>query len=425
MEHFGWVCSRCSATFGLADIRYTCGCCPHGGRLTLALDYQRLGAGHAPGDTVLLDEPSMWRYRRLLPVTESLSTSWVALPVGWTPLYRADKLGKQLGLAELFIKNEALNPTGSLKDRASALVVAKAMELGERTVATASSGNAAAALAGLCAATGLRCLVFVPERTPASKLAQLAAYGATVVRVRGDYDTAVELSLAASAEWGWYCRNTAVNPYTAEGKKTAALEILEQLGWKSPDAVLVPVGDGNILVGLYRGFVDALAMGWINQLPRLIGVQSDAAAALYEAWHRGGTEVVPTRAATVADSISVGNPQDGYRALQAVRDTNGVLTTVPESEIVPTARWFTQQTGVLAEPASAVTVAALPRLLRERHIRRDERMVIVHTGHGLKTLDVVMAGSPRARVVEPTLDALRSFITDHHGGEPAFVPANG
>jgi threonine synthase len=337
-------------------------------------------------------EFSMWRYTELLPAGQVARPS---LPVGWTPLYQPERLATRVGIANLYLKNETVNPTGSLKDRASALVTAVALEAGEQVVVTASSGNAAAALAAMTAASGLRCVVFVPAATPVTKLGQIEAYGACLIRVDGDYDTTVELSRAAADKWGWYCRNTAVNPYTAEGKKTAALEIVEQLGWQSPDVVVVPVGDGNILTGLSRGFADAHALGWIDRLPRLIGVQSSAAPALWHTWADGQEW---SSAVSTADSINVGKPQDRARAVVAVRDTGGAFVLVEEDSLTNAVGQLARDTGVLAEPASASVVAALPRLLTDGVIDRSERVVLVCTGSGLKTIGgpAVSTGAVRA-----------------------------
>jgi threonine synthase len=327
--------------------------------------------------------------------------------VGWTPLYHAERLGRQLGLSQLYIKDDGRNPTGSTKDRASAVVVAKALELGEPTVATASSGNAAAALAGLGAAAGLRTVIFVPQSAPEAKVAQLLIYGATVLLVEGSYDDAFELCLAACKEWGWYCRNTGYNPHTAEGKKTCALEIAEQLGWDAPDTILVAVGDGNIIAGLHRGFQDALALGWIVRMPRLIGVQAAAAAALERAWHAGAADVIPERAETLADSINVGLPRDGFRALRAVRASGGMYLAVEDEAILHALGVLARSTGIFTEPAGAAPFAALFALAERGEIRPDERVVVVNTGNGLKDIRAAARAAHAPYRVAPSLDAVR------------------
>lgn len=343
----------------------------------------------------------MWRYRRLLPLY--LDGRRVSRPdVGWTPLVPAPRLANTLGLRELWVKDEGRNPTGSLKDRASALVVARAHELGERVLCTASSGNAAVSLAACAAAAGVRAVAFVPDTTPSTKLTQLKLYGAAVQLVEGGYEAAVAASYAASAEQGWYCRSTAYNPYTAEGKKTVALEISEQLKWAAPDAVLVPAGDGNIVVGVERGFADAAAMGWISRVPRIIAVQSEAAPALRDAWVAGETEVAARPATSSAESINVALPQDGYRALRAVRASGGAVAAVPDEALPAATSTLARSAGIFAESASVVGVAALPALLASGVVGHHERIVLLSTGRGLHApaLD-----GPRDRLTRPAAAA--------------------
>ncbi|SES35030.1 L-threonine synthase [Lentzea xinjiangensis] len=409
MPGFVWSCARCAATFPPGGVTYTCPRCGDG-RLGMALS-----PASAASARVRTDVPTMWRYADLLPLADSPEVRRVAtaLPVGWTPLHAVPRLGAETGVADLWLKNDAANPTGALKDRASSLVVAAALVRGEQVVATASSGNAAASLAGVAAATGITCVTFVPTGTPPAKIAQLSVLGARVVVVSGSYEDAVALCWSACVEWGWYCRSTGVNPFTAEGKKTVALEICEQLGWSVPDAVVVPVGDGNIITGVHRGFADALAAGWISRLPRLIGVQAAGASVLAEAWRTGedAPVVVPGRGAgTIADGIAVADPQDALRALAAVRTTGGTMTTVTEEEILVAVHRTSATTGVFPEPSSATAVAALPALLADGHLAAGERVVLINTGSGLKAVDrVAGAGTPVLRCA-PSLRELSSVL---------------
>jgi threonine synthase len=290
------------------------------------------------------------------------------------------------------------------------VVVARALELGQRIVAAASSGNAAAALAGLGAAADLRCIIFVPQSAPEAKVAQLLVYGATVLLVEGSYDDAFELCLAACKEWGWYCRNTGYNPHTTEGKKTCALEIAEQLGWDAPDTVLVAVGDGNIITGLHRGFQDALALGWIDHMPRLIGVQSAAAPALYHAWRAGAAEVTPDRAETLADSINVALPRDGFRGLRAVHATGGMYVAVEDQAILDAIGVVARSTGIFTEPAGAAAFAGLFALVERGEIGPDERVVVVNTGNGLKDIRAAARTAEPPRHIAPTLEAVRLAV---------------
>jgi threonine synthase len=427
---YHWKCSRCGATYPPDAIRYTCPRCGEAAVLDMLPDYAAIAYSWGRDGLVADSRRSIWRYRPLLPLeretgdrgqgigdgTREASSSNVKpldaslASVGWTPLYHAERLGSQLGLSQLYVKDDGRNPTGSTKDRASAVVVARALELGEPTVATASSGNAAAALAGLGAAAGLRTMIFVPHSAPEAKVAQLLIYGATVMLVEGSYDDAFELCLAACKEWGWYCRNTGYNPHTAEGKKTCALEIAEQLGWDAPETVLVAVGDGNIISGLHRGFQDALALGWIERMPRLIGVQAAAAPALERAWRAGAVDVTLDRAETLADSINVGLPRDGFRALRAARATGGMYVAVEDEAILSAIAVLARSTGIFTEPAGAAPFAGLFALAERGEIRPDERVVVVNTGNGLKDIRAAarVAGAPYR--VAPSLASVRTVL---------------
>lgn len=418
MRHYSWSCSRCGTTYGAEEARYACPRCGPMACLDMRPDYGRIGAIWGRERLAADPRPSLWRYGPLLPLASAtcapagpLSNAMGALSsVGWTPLFSAGRLGEALGVPRLLIKDDGRNPTGSLKDRASAVVLARAREAGEATVATASSGNAAAALAGLGAAVGAECIIFVPQSAPAAKVAQLLIYGATVLLVEGSYDDAVELCLAACAAWGWYNRSTGYNPHTAEGKKTCALEICEQLGWEAPDTVVVAVGDGNILTGLHRGFEDALALGWITHMPRLVGVQAAAAPALYAAWRAGAADVAPAPATTLADSINVGLPRDGYRALRAIRATGGLCVAVEEEAILHAMGSVARASGLFTEPAGATAFAGLIALADAGAIGRDERVVVVNTGNGLKDIRAAMGVAGAAQRVAPTLDAVRAAL---------------
>ncbi len=421
MSNYTWICSRCSTSYDADEVRYTCPQCGVHANLTMQPDYARIGAGWQRED--LADDPrhSLWRYGPLLPLApptwaagSPFSASLGALSsVGWTPLLGAGRLATELGLARLLIKDEGRNPTGSLKDRASAVVLARADELHEQTVATASSGNAAAALAGLSAAAGRPCVIFVPASAPEAKITQLLVYGATVLLVEGSYDQAVDLCQAACASWGWYNRSTGTNPLTAEGKKTCALEICEQLNWQAPETVIVAVGDGNILTGLWRGFADALGLGWISQLPRLIGVQAAAAPALANAWQSGAADVSMAPATTLADSINVGLPRDGWRALQALRANNGMCLTVGEEAILEALTRVARCSGIFVEPAAATAFAGLFQLVAAGQVRPDERVVVVSTGTGLKDVRAAARSVGKPLRVAPQLEAVAAALVGH------------
>ncbi len=337
-------------------------------------------------------DTSIWRYKPLLPVEPDAEVP--PLQIGWTPIYATPRLGAELGLPHLWVKDDGRNPTASFKDRASVIAVVKAQERGAAIITTASTGNAAAALSGICASVGQANVIFVPEKAPPAKVAQLLAYGATVMLVRGTYDDAVELCLQAADAYGWYNRTTGFNPYMSEGKKTASLEICEQLGWQAPDRIFVSVGDGCIIGGLHKGLKDLMALGWIEKMPKLMGVQAAGSNYLAEAWERG--EDVLTKPAidaqTAADSISAGLPRDRLKAMAAVKETGGAYITVSDEEILAAIPALARGSGVFAEPAGAAAYAGLVKAVDHGMVSADERIVVLNTGSGLKDVNGAMRG---------------------------------
>ncbi|HRE47024.1 MAG TPA: threonine synthase [Aggregatilineales bacterium] len=407
-------CPVCKATYAPNTIPYTCPACGEVGALDMVYDYAALRRDLTPATISAHQEWTMWRYRPLLPVIDD--TYIPPLPVGWTPLVPAPRLAERFGLAEVWLKDDGRNPTASLKDRASAMVVARAREIGADAITTASSGNAAAALAGVCASVGLRPVIFVPKTAPQAKVTQLLIFGARVFLVDGTYDDAFDLSVKAAHEFGWYCRNTGMNPYTTEGKKTAAFEIAEQLGWYAPDAMLVSVGDGNIIAGQYKGFYDLHQLGWIDHMPRLIGVQAAGSAPFVRAWEAGrDPATMPLeRPKTIADSISVGFPRDRVKGMRAVRATNGAYLAVSDAAILAAIPDLARATGVFAEPAAATAYAGLKNALEHGMVRRGERVVVLITGSGLKDIASAIRSAEsegaKAETILPTLAAVREAM---------------
>lgn len=411
MNHLlGLRCTLCGAEYAPHEIDYVC---PHHGDAGIVdaiYNYVGIAAATSPAALAASGDTSMWRYRPLLPIATDAAAP--PLHVGGTPLYRAAALGAQLGLPNLFVKDDGRNPTASFKDRASALVLMKAQEQGASIVTTASTGNAGAALAGLAASTGQRTVIFAPKTAPPAKVAQLQTYGATVLLVDGNYDAAFDLCLAASKEFGWYCRNTGYNPYTVEGKKTAAFEICEQLQWQAPDAIFVSVGDGNIITGLHRGLQDLLALGWIDRLPKLMAVQASGSSAIYNAWASGADIITPVHATTVADSIAADLPRDGLRALRAIRQTHGKAIQVTDAEILAAIPLLARLTGVFAEPAGAAALAGLQAEMKDQGsaIAAEATVVLMITGNGLKDIGSAMKASGQATIIEPTLAAVKKAL---------------
>jgi threonine synthase len=383
-------CVLCGTIYDPANITYTCPACGPLGVLGVHYDYEQI-APHISRATLAEDhDPGIWRYRALLPISYSHKVK-PPLAIGWTPLYQVERLRSYLGMSDLWLKDDTRNPSASLKDRASIIAV---MLAEGRTVACASTGNAASSLAVQAAAVGLPCYIFVPHNAPRAKIMQLLMCGATVFAVQGSYDDAFDLCIEACNAFGWYNRNTGYNPYLVEGKKTVGLEIAEQMGWQVPDSILVPTGDGCIISGVYRGFEDLYRLGMIDRIPRLIAVQAEGSPAMVRALEGDGI-VRPFPAKTIADGISVGLPRNGAMAVRMIRASGGFGITVSDEEILAAEKALARLTGVFAEPSGAASYAGLLRLLNEGKIARDERVVLLVTGSGLKSIDAVVetAGS--------------------------------
>lgn len=422
MNHIlGYQCSLCGAEYAYApkEIIYACPKCGESGNLDMVLDYAAINRATSPEKIATQKDNSLWRYLPLLPVSEPGYADTPLRTAGGTPLIHAPRLAAELGLRSLHIKDDGRNPTASFKDRASAVVVARALELGIQTITTASSGNAAAALAGMAASVGLPNVIFVPHTAPPAKVAQLLMFGAQVFLVNGNYDDAVDLSLQAAHEFGWYCRSTGYNPFTAEGKKTAAFEIAEQFAnlqssshfWSVPDYLFVSVGDGNIINGIWKGFRDLLALDWIERVPKLIGVQAEGAPAVYELWKSGGEKLKAYPAETLADSISVGLPRDGVRAARAARETGGRYLTVSDDEILEAMRQLARRAAVFAEPAAATTYAGLAKAVQQNFLAPNASAVVVSTGSGLKDVKSALRAAGEATRIEPNLSALKTALS--------------
>lgn len=320
------------------------------------------------------------RWRAVLPI--DAGTPSIPLLIGDTPLYDSKAVAKETGFKRVWIKDDGRNPSASFKDRAGAAALMRAMNLGIDTIVCASTGNAASSLSCLAAAVKVRTLIFVPASAPEAKIAQLLVFGANVFAVDGSYDDACALSEKATREFGLYNRNTGLNPFTREGKKLCAYETAWQLGWDVPDYMIVAVGDGNIISGIAKGFVELKALGLTKQVPKMIAAQSDKSNAIARALKSGKLE--PVRATTVADSISVDMPQDGDMAVHYVNKTNGFGVEVSDSEILDAIPWLARQAGVFAEPAAACAVAALRKCSKENLIPKDARVGVLVSGNGLK-----------------------------------------
>ncbi|MFL6214858.1 MAG: threonine synthase [Blastocatellia bacterium] len=406
----GFKCFECAREFR-GEVNYVCPAC--GGNLDVLYDYEAVGARLTKARLAADRNLSMWRYRPLLPVDDSSAVP--PLTVGWTPLYDCPPLAARFAIKQLFVKDDGRNPTASFKDRPSALAAVKAAEAHAHVITTASSGNAGCALAGMCASLRMRSVIFVPASAPAAKVAQLVVYGATVVLVEGSYDDAYDLCLAAAARFGWYQRSTGFNPYTREGKKTAALEICEQLDWQVPDKVIVSVGDGNIISGLWKGFCDFNRLGFIDRLPQMIGVQAEGSAAIVDAVNSDGV-VRAVAAHTLADSINVSQPRDARAAVRAIQDSGGCGIKVTDEEILAAIVQLARTTGVFAEPAAAAGFAGLVKLADASAMTSDERVLLMLTGNGLKDIESARRAVGEPLRVRPDLDEFTDLFNHHEGG---------
>ncbi len=394
-------CIICGTAYQPGEVEYTCPACGLDGTLDVLYDYEE-AARTMTMEALSGRERSLWRYSEILPVMDESSIP--SLSVGWTPLYDCPAVAGEYGVREFRVKDDGRNPTGSLKDRASAVGVARALDINQRIIACASTGNAASSLSGFAAVGGLRSFIFVPEKAPVAKVTQLLVYGATVVLVKGNYADAFNLATAAIEKYGWYNRNCAINPYLVEGKKTCALEIAEQMDWEVPDRVFIAVGDGCCIGGLYKGFRDLLRMGLIQRMPRIVGVQAEGSKPIYDAFKSKAKRVTFGPADTVADSISVGAPRNWAKALRAVRESEGDMIAVSDEEILSAIPELARKTGVFGEPAGATSFAGFRRMAREGMLGRGERIAVVVTGNGLKDIESARKSVGTPMLVEPTIE---------------------
>jgi threonine synthase len=422
MEKFsGYRCSLCGTEYVPGDVTYTCP--KDGGNLDVVLDYESIKGKYKPEDIFSRNDPSLWRYLPLLPVRVPEGDSTPLHAAGGTPVFRLTSLVEKLGLQNVWLKDESRNPTASFKDRASAIVVARAQEVKAEVVVTASTGNAGAALAGMAAAVGQKAVIFAPKSAPQAKIAQLLIFGAKVILVDGTYDDAFDLTIKAAQEFGWYCRNTGYNPFTAEGKKTAAFEIWEwwreahrefhnRIG-EEPDhkplTVFVSVGDGNIISGIHKGFKDLAKLGWMARAPRIVGVQAEGSAAIANAFLGNTETITPVSAKTLADSISVDLPRDGVRAVRAAKETDGTYITVSDEEILKAIAEL-GRVGIFAEPAGATAYAGLVKGAAFGVVGGEEPVLVLNTGSGLKDVRAAMRAVVEAPIIEPTLEAVKKLL---------------
>lgn len=400
-------CSKCGATFS-EEVMYHCPHCGTAGTLDVIFDIELVKKELTR--EYLRDNKnfSEWRYLPILPL-EGLSGA-APLHVGWTPMYKSNRLEELLNIKNVYLKDEGRNPTASFKDRASSVGVAKAIELKKDIMCAASTGNAASSLSGFAACMGIKNYIFVPQSIPEGKLAQLLVFGSKVILVDGDYDTAFDFCLKAVEYFGWYNRSCAINPYLCDGKKTAAFEICEQLNFNIPDKVVMSVGDGCSISGVWKGFKEFYELGLIDKLPVMVSVQAEGSNPVNRTYRNNRTEFDYIPPVTIADSISVGIPRNGYKALSALKESNGIAVDVSDDEILKAMTVLARHTGVFGEPAGVAGFAGLMKLAKEGVIGKDESVAFIVSGSGLKDVKSAQKAVKKPEKIKPELDVLIKYL---------------
>lgn len=397
-------CVKCGREYAEDEVQNTCKDCGIEGILDVVLDYDKI-KNNLTRESLKEDKNlSIWRYLPAIPIKNEEGIQ--PLQVGWTPLYNMEKLSKEFGVKNFYIKDDSRNPTGSLKDRASAVGVAKAIELKKDIICTASTGNAASSLSGFAASAGKKTYIFVPETAPVAKITQLLIYGSTVFLVKGTYDEATELCFLAADEFGWYNRSCAINPYLVEGKKTVAYEICEQLKWEVPDIVVMSVGDGCSIAGAWKGFYECYKLGLTKKVPKMVGIQAEGSNPVTRAFKNNTRDFVYEVPNTIADSISVGIPRNGLKALNALKESDGFMVDVSDDEILDSMKVLARKTGIFGEPAGITGFAGIRKLSRLGVFNGNETIVSIVSGSGLKDIKSASLTAGQGISIKPNMDDL-------------------
>jgi threonine synthase len=405
-------CRECGRTYELSPSN-VCEYCF--GPLEVFYDYDAL-KGHFTRERVESGPPTMWRYAGLLPCDAATA---VDIGTGYTPLLRAPNLARVLGLSRLYIKNDCQNPTWSFKDRVVSVAssVARAFEFD--TLACASTGNLANSVAAHAARAGMRACVFIPSDLEQGKVIGSAVYNPTLVSVDGSYDDVNRLCSELGDKYPWAFVNINVRPYYAEGSKTLGYEVCEQLGWRAPDHCIVPMASGSLYTKIYKGIKELAWLGLIDWTgTRMSGAQALGCSPIAEAWGRGSMNIRPQKPNTIAKSLAIGNPADGYYALKTMKETNGAAAAVTDDEVVEGIRLLAETEGIFAETAGGVVIAGLRQLIRDGHVGEDEVVVAFITGAGLKTQEAVAPALLPALHVQPTIDSFEQALEAREGGLP-------
>ena len=404
----GLRCRECGRSYPAAAL-HVCDFCF--GPLEVTYDYEAM-ARAVTRERIAAGPQTIWRYAELLPVDD---TSPVDLGAGFTPLVRADRLAAELGLGELWVKNDTVNPTGSFKDRVVSVALTKARELGFKVAACASTGNLANSVAAHAAHAGMSSVVFIPYDLEQAKIVTTAVYGGRLIAVKGNYDDVNRLCAELASEHpSWAFVNVNVRTYYAEGSKTLAFEVAEQLGWRAPDHVVVPIASGSQLVKIHKGFEELDKLGLLDGDAsglRVSGAQAEGCSPVATAFIEGTDAIRPVKPSTIAKSLAIGNPADGWYALDVVRRTGGAIGAVSDAEVVEGIRLLARTEGIFAETAGGVTVATLARLAAQGVVRPDEVVVAYVTGNGLKTVEAVAPECGPTATIEPTLEAFSEAVS--------------
>ncbi len=411
----GLRCRECARPYP-AEALHVCDFCF--GPLEVVYDYEAVRRS-VSRESIAAGPETIWRYAPLLPVADAAP---IDLGTGFTPLVRADRLAAELGLGELWVKNDTANPTGSFKDRVVSVALTKARQLGFKVAACASTGNLANSVAAHAARAGMVSVVFIPEDLETAKIVTTAVYGGHVIAVRGTYDDVNRLCAELTSEYpSWAFVNVNIRTYYAEGSKTLAFEVVEQLGWEAPDHVVVPIASGSQLTKIRKGFAELYEVGLLDERPevRVSGAQAQGCSPVATAFAEGTDAIRPVRPNTIAKSLAIGNPADGWYALQAIRESGGSCVAVTDAEIIDGIKLLARTEGIFAETAGGVPIATLAKLAARGVIRRDERVVAYVTGHGLKTVEALSSTVGPTATIEPTMDAFSSTVDiDAGAGEP-------
>ena len=377
------------------------------GPLEVEYDYEEIKE-RLSRDEIARRAPTLWRYRELLPVERD--SSIVDLKAGFTPLHRADNLAEALGLRELYIKNDSVNPTFSFKDRVVSVAVSKAIEFGFDTVGCASTGNLANSVAAHAAKARLSCYIFVPANLNLGKIIQTLAYEPNLIAVEGNYDDVNRLCTEIAGYYNWGFVNINLRPFYAEGSKTLGYEVAEQLGWRAPERAIVPVASGSLLTKIYKGLKELEALGLIESAEtRITAAQSEGCSPVTTAFRTGGS-IKPVKPETIEKSLAIGNPADGHYALKVIRESGGTAGAASDPEIIEGIKLLARTEGIFTETAGGVVIATLRNLIEAGEIDRDESVVAYITGNGLKTQDVLADYLAKPPVIEPDLDAFRELV---------------